>query len=509
MSFWPHVLVAALLFATIPAHAQDLVIPPGTQNPPPGNRAAPGYTIAQNTPATAPKAKPQRKSARRATTSEVVPATTPPDIEQPPAQRAEPSSPGDRATASEIDRRVAGTGLNDPLMAKYYAEGWRPASAYPNVIDHLPFTLYASQTVSYNDNLLLLPNGAVPPPGQSRSDLYSLTTIGASTRIPVGAQHLFFDGTYGITRYRKNDSLDSENYLVNGGLDWVFTSRCAGRLIATARQVQSPMEELTSFSNNNVKTVSAKETAKCSVADHVNVIADSGVSRTTNSLGSLTANDYDQYYLRGGLEYSLAELNTIGAKVTYTKSDYFNRSPLTNPGLATDLEQTEYALYLRRFLTPKLEFDGSLGFTESTATSPTLSSSFTKPTYSATLRWFATPKLLIAATTAASVSPAQTIVADYQRVRTDSVSATYLYSPKLSFTAAVGQAHLSNPTSSGVAVSPFLREQKSYYTEFRTNYQITPLTSAMFQYRYTNRKDEILDTESTSNLFMVGLNYRR
>jgi hypothetical protein len=31
----------------------------------------------------------------------------------------------------------------------------------------------------------------------------------------------------------------------------------------------------------------------------------------------------------------------------------------------------------------------------------------------------------------------------------------------------------------------------------------------MLQYRYTNRKDEILDTESTSNLFMVGLNYRR
>ena len=97
-------------------------------------------------------------------------------------------------------------------------------------------------------------------------------------------------------------------------LDWVFTSRCAGRLVATARQVQAPIEELTSFSNNNIQTVSGKETAKCSVGDNVNVIFDSGLSRTTNSLGSLTVNDYDQYYLRGGLEYSLADLNTIGGQ---------------------------------------------------------------------------------------------------------------------------------------------------------------------------------------------------
>ena len=73
---------------------------------------------------------------------------------------------------------------------------------------------------------------------------------------------MFFDGTYGITRYRKNDSLNSSNYLVNGGLDWVFTSRCAGRLIATARQMQAPIEELTSFSNNNIHTVSGKGDGK-------------------------------------------------------------------------------------------------------------------------------------------------------------------------------------------------------------------------------------------------------
>lgn len=513
MSFWPHVLIAALLLSTAQARAQaELVIPPG------GGQAS----ASSERPATSSGTRSARKPGKRAKESQA--SARPPVMPAPPqaadkvteratasedSSRTPASEINDRATASEIRTRVATGGPNDPAMARYYAEGWRPASEFPNVIDHLPFTIYASQSVTYNDNLLLLPDNAVIPPGRSRGDLYSLTTVGLSSRIPVAAQHLFVDGTYGITRYRDNSSLDSSNYLVNGGIDWVFTSRCSGRLVATARQVQAPIEELTSFSNNDVQTVAGKESAKCRVGDNVNVIADSGLSRTTNSLGSLITNDYDQYYIRGGLEYALADMHTLGGKVTYTNSDYFNRSVLTTPGLATGLEQTEYAVYYKRMLSPKLEFDGSLGFTESKTTSPLTSSSFTKPTYSVLLRWQATPKFIVTLATAATVAPPQNIVADYERIRTDSVSATYLYSPKLSFTASLGQSHLSNPTSSGFVASPILVDQRVYFTELRTNYAFTPLTNATFQYRYTNRKDETLGVTSTSNLFMLGLNYKR
>jgi hypothetical protein len=125
------------------------------------------------------------------------------------------------------------------------------------------------------------------------------------------------------------------------------------------------------------------------------------------------------------------------------------------------------------------------------------------------LKWQATPKLFINVTTAATVTPPQSIIADYQEAKTNSLSATYLYSPKLSFSAAVGQAHLSNPTSSGLVTSPILMDQKVFFTELRTNYAITPLTNAFFQYRYTNRKDETGGETSTSNLFMLGINYRR
>lgn len=509
MSYWPHALIAALLMSAADARAQDaLVIPPrGQQTSLSGERVSAAEVQPVSSRQRARKSS-NRKVAARPRVQEI---EVPPKVEQ-------PATPGDRPPASQAPA-PSGPGIqpqldqipvfNDRATANYQAQGWRPASEYPNVIDHLPFTFTASETVSYNDNLLLLPNNTILPPGRTRGDLYSLTTVGLSSRIPVAAQHFFVDGTYGITRYRDNTTLNSSNYALNGGVDWVFTSRCAGRLIASNTQVQAPIEELTSFSNNNIVTVSGKESAKCLVGDNVNVVMDSGLSKTTNSLGSLTSNDYDQYYLRGGLEYSLAELNTLGGRVTYTNSDYFNRSPLATPGLATGLEQTEYAMYFRRLLTPKLELEGSLGFTESTTTSPGSSSSFTKPTYSATLKWQATPKLFINVTTAATISPPQNIIADYERSQTNSLSATYLYSPKLTFAGAVGVSHITNPTSSGLAASPILQDQRLWYTELRTNYAMTPLTNLAFQYRYTNRKDETLGTTSTSNLYMLSLNYRR
>jgi hypothetical protein len=79
----------------------------------------------------------------------------------------------------------------------------------------------------------------------------------------------------------------------------------------------------------------------------------------------------------------------------------------------------------------------------------------------------------------------------------------------LSFAGAIGQSHITNPTSSGIGASPILQDQRLWYTELRTNYALTPLTNLAFQYRYTNRKDETLGTTSTSNLYMLSLNYRR
>jgi len=44
-----------------------------------------------------------------------------------------------------------------------------------------------NQSLGYNDNLLLLPNGAAPPANAQRGDAYSTTTFGLFSRFPLGA----------------------------------------------------------------------------------------------------------------------------------------------------------------------------------------------------------------------------------------------------------------------------------------------------------------------------------
>ncbi len=84
-------------------------------------------------------------------------------------------------------------------------------------VDKSPFKMFAKESIAYNDNLLLLPNGAVSPRA-SRGDFYSTTSVGASGRMLLGAQTFFLNGTYGFTAYKRDTNLNASNYAVNGGM---------------------------------------------------------------------------------------------------------------------------------------------------------------------------------------------------------------------------------------------------------------------------------------------------
>jgi len=389
------------------------------------------------------------------------------------------------------------------------SQSLRPITYFPGMLDHQPFKLLANQTFGYNDNVFLVPNGAPLPAGTTRGDSFSTTTVGAAASVPLGAQTFFANGTYGITRYAHDFSQNSNNYALNAGWDWVFTSRCAGRLVVSDSQVQAAQNLINTFTTNNIQTTAFNETAKCGIGDHVNAIVDSGVSRVTNSQALSMPNDANVDFIRGGLEYDFAELNTIGAKVTYTKNDYFNRSALATPGLATAVNLTEYAFYYRRLFSPKLEFNGTFGITDISATTPGISTANTSsPSWSAILRWLVTPKVSLVATTSQAVTVPQDIVADYQVTKTNSLAVFYMFSPKLSFNGAIGVQYINSPTVSGINQALVLENQRSGFASLGAIYQITPLLNATANYSYTNRKDENTGLVATSNVYLVGLQYQ-
>ena len=168
-----------------------------------------------------------------------------------------------------------------------------------------PVKLNAHEFVGYNSNILnSLPSTALPPV-ETRSDYVLTSIIGASSKFDAWSQQFFGDASYTIINYRNNIGFDGHNYNFDGGVNWVATSLCQGKLIAVSRQAQAPQEELFGPGLDTVRTVSATETGQCTIYQDVSAIVNSGVTTTNHNVvgaGASGANALDNTtaYVQGG-----------------------------------------------------------------------------------------------------------------------------------------------------------------------------------------------------------------
>jgi hypothetical protein len=384
---------------------------------------------------------------------------------------------------------------------------WSPISDLPSWVDHLPVKLSVDQSLRYNDNILLLPKGTILPPGQTPGDYYSVTTPAYNFRYPIGAQSFFSNGSYTFTRYNNDTSLNTDNYSIDGGMDWRLTSRCSGQLIAASSLAQSPFYDQISFSINNVKTDSVNGTGRCKFAPMWAAILESGRTETQNSLLASRLNDNDATRTRAGLEYQVAALDTFRVQATRTETDYFNRGPVAaNSGLAINLDQRALEAYYKRIFSPRFEIEGSYGRTEFISD---VSQAQSFPIYAATVRWKPTPKLAFEATTSLSYGPTSTVLADFQRIKLYALNANYRFSPVLSFVASVSQQAIENSTASGALLAPVLANYTVLTGLLQANYRVSPFINAVLSYSFTDRTFSVTNQHATSNLYLVGLKYIR
>ena len=92
----------------------------------------------------------------------------------------------------------------------------------------LPVRLSASESVSYNSNILALPTGTSATNGLPQGDFTSTSSYGLSTKANWYGQQFFFDGTFGVIRYLHETGFNSNVYSFSPGVNWTLTSRCAG-----------------------------------------------------------------------------------------------------------------------------------------------------------------------------------------------------------------------------------------------------------------------------------------
>src|SRR5271170_4901475 len=200
----------------------------------------------------------------------------------------------------------------------------------------MPFQLTASQSTSYNNNILSLPNG-VSLPGQPRGDFTTTSSFGLSTRTTWEGQQFFFDGTYGITRYLHQVEDNQNIYAFNAGVNWTLTSRCAGNVAGAFTRNPTLITEQVGVGINYATTTSLNGTGKCSVSNGYSLVFNSGVTRSNNSNSLNGLNNGQTVLIGAGIEYASGPDN-LTALASISNTDYGNRAALgIVPGLANNV----------------------------------------------------------------------------------------------------------------------------------------------------------------------------
>jgi hypothetical protein len=378
----------------------------------------------------------------------------------------------------------------------------------------LPVRFRVSESVGYNSNVLGFATNTPVLGGQSRGDFQSISSYGASTSANWGGQQFFVDGSYGFTRYLHDVSLNSHQYAIDAGLNWIYTSRCSGTLVGSETLSASPFgQQVASAQINNVTSTTFNGSAKCVISNDYSANLSTGLSRTTNSTLANQLNDSRTRYVSAGITYSVAETHTINVALTVTGSDFTGRGQTANNlGLANAITQDSLNVTYTRIIDPNLLVTVSAGAVGVTNGAFSLAApSGIVPQYSASVNWAATPKLSMSASVARTVSPPQAVVGNAQITESASLVLNYQISPKMGFSANAATAYSTSTFTQigGVALQSVaagaLTSQKSYSAGASLSYSITPFIGASLNYQFSR----LVQTGSVTpqNLVLLNVNY--
>jgi len=422
----------------------------------------------------------------------------------------------------------------------------------------LPVQFKLSESAGYNSNVLGLATNIPLSGALARGDFQSISSYGASTNVYWGGQQLFAEGSFGLTQYLHDVSLNTFQQAVDAGVNWTYASRCSGKLVASestgteatfAQQIASgstaastsaqqtasgssaaspvpqqiasgPMgvspvpQQIASTSINNVSTTGLKETAKCLVSGDYAVTFNSGVTQTTNSTLVNKPNDSRSVFVATGIRYNVTETNSLDLLATITGTDYTDRpAVLNNLGLAPLITLDQVVVTYAGKIGSNLSVAGLIGAVGATNASFTLAlPSRILPLYSASATWAATPKVGLTASVGRFVTPPQAFIGNAQITETASLGLTYQFSPKTAFSAAVSRANassgftqLGSTALNGVPANA-VSALNSYNVSASLAYDITPFLAANLNYLYSRSVQSGFVTPQSLVILTVNYN---
>lgn len=97
-----------------------------------------------------------------------------------------------------------------------------------------PWYVGGAVTLTRENNLYRLADGAATPAGLSKADLVTSTALLAGLDQPIGRQRLYATATLRADRYRDNGNLDNDGHVLRTGIDWETAGRLSGNIDLSA-----------------------------------------------------------------------------------------------------------------------------------------------------------------------------------------------------------------------------------------------------------------------------------
>ena len=375
----------------------------------------------------------------------------------------------------------------------------------------LPVRLSASESVSYNSNILALPTGMSTTNGLPQGDFTSTSSYGLSTKANWYGQQFFFDGTFGVIRYLHETGFDSNVYSFSPGVNWTLTSRCTGTLVGLFTKSPSTITEIVGTGINYATQTSLSETGKCAVSNGYSVVFNSSATKTNNSNPLDAVNNANVEMISAGIEYAKGN-GDLTLLATKSDTNYGSRGAALNAlGLANTVVFHNFNLSYTRTINPNLSVTGQLGLVGVTNAFTLGLPKTLLPTFSLAGSWAITPKVTLLATASRTIAPPTTLIGNAEVSYYTNLSLTYQATPKVAFYASGSAGYTSiafTPAAAGTmtVLVPFLTKTNYYGLTAGVTYAMTPFISAALTASYTERVSEHVITPQ--DLITVSLNYK-
>jgi Putative beta-barrel porin 2 len=319
--------------------------------------------------------------------------------------------------------------------------------------DHL--TLLAGDTLTYDNNIYLLPRSVVDlttlpgiGPNPDRKDYIERVTGGLDAEWLTGArQSLDVDLDLDYNRYFRNQDLNYVSSNDRAAWNWGLGDALSGKVGVDYLRLLGGYANIQVYSRDIVSRSDYFASVRYQVGPRWGIFG--GLLGTDYSVSGTAAafNNAKSGGVEGGADYTV-EANRIGFDYRYNDSRAGNASVLNGVEFNPDYREERVRVLLRYALSEKTTFDGSAGYLKRDYPSTAIGS-FSGEIWRASFQWQPTPKTQFLVGAWQQLNADLTAQTDYFRDRGVSVTPQWTATEKITFTASI-----SRDTDDYIGASP-------------------------------------------------------